>query len=108
MSKLDEIRQRADSRLAALGVKTLSERGVESRAPRAKERLCALLDKDTLVRFDKGEMHFCPVLEAPFPVLACLARVFLAGHPRHKVCERCEEMDSYISPLLEVIDHGKK
>lgn len=108
MSRLDDIRSRIDARLASIGAPTLSSRAAAARSKDDKAVIQNSLDRESLGRLDKGEFHFCPVLEAPFPVIACLARVFLAGHPKHKVCEKCKFMDRYIPDLLGVINNGKE
>lgn len=53
------------------------------------------------------ETRQCNSLEQRFSVLVCLARVFLAGHPRHKKCEKCRKMDMYIEVLEDIINERK-
>lgn len=87
--------------------KKLQKRSVRA-VRRSKEFIRENLTREQLGEVvGSEETRPCEALEQRFSILVCLARVFLAGHPRHKKCEKCRKMDMYIEVLEDIINERK-
>jgi len=99
---LEEKRRALNSSMVSLNIGSSSSYGTIKKKDKVKYIIENVVKED-IVFLDDGTIIECSLFHYRIPLVSCVARRFLAGHPAPKKCKRCKVMDKHIDKIYTEI-----